>query len=860
MSPAREEALQGALAGPAAQELYGNESVAWMAQNPTGARVPGVDAVGRWADRNAHMADQDLGIWNGIKRLVQDGKLPAETLSKYRDRVTNVLYRAERMIHQARNDRGVQEYLHKWAAVPPEWSEALQMRRDGGDFKKPEGKFHGGTWDEFAQETDELYGRAARSYNEEAKRYGLEGMDVRPDAAHPSQWTGRGAHRLGGNIYYRWIDAVMNTPGALIGRDKGFFDLDQIAKDIREAAIRNVRVEDGKYILDKRRWNYLASSGGEDKFGPKILGRTKSGDFIVADSPDGFSRFLEEEPARFKSAAASFRNVGKEEKAIAAGDSKPIERQFPYLPSAHKASPFDFAQEARATLERAASLRGQNPGFLQDITSLAAEIKRSNPGDLEVARVADAIANTDPTKGPSVTSLEYRAKQQRGQIVNPGNFLTRVDEVWRPVASDLALAMNSMTAAAKQPFQIAGQAGARGGIKGLAKHAALTAESAAKHLGSYVGLADKENRLHQDPTRTAGGSLFSGFGLSSAIGDKVLERDLPALVGDLVTNRPEMAARMYSDAELDALRAATKDGLTDLSDPHLRDLADNVKIRHGEVSNGVDLNTSKPAFFQHNALARSAGLFLPTPATISKSTLSLYRAGGLMDQGSDAANVLARRRLGYVLGGYAASNAVQASGLLKAIALLSSGAVLPAAFKAVATTAAGPTGSEEKADSRQKLAMHILRNVGSASAAERAYAALYLMSMVQPVGFDLQGALDKLLAPGDQNLSKIKPYREEGGALNTLSRLAPAPFVPIQKAAQIAGAVADHASGERLFPNGLLYHFASQNSEVPFISDISPLKEGVEVDFKRKGIRPMTGAGGVPSLRKVKGGTITTGD
>ena len=165
----------------------------------------------------------------------------------------------------------------------------------------------------------------------------------------------------------------------------------------------------------------------------------------------------------------------------------------------------------------------------------------------------------------------------------------------------------------------------------------------------------------------------------SALTERAINGDAEAIMGNALKNaNPEFLSTAYTPEELQHLQSLVRsDGTVDLSHPDDMELPNSVIGRYLEGHNGMDLPTSKPALLAGKG-SKAFGMYMSTPAIVTKAVSDLYRPGGLFHTGNRLKDLRGQAHVAAALSGQLlGANLVRSSALLKALSLLSAGAIVP---------------------------------------------------------------------------------------------------------------------------------------------------------------------------------------
>lgn len=669
--------------------------------------------------RSSTMAEQVRGVEQAAMALVKKGALPESVLDELRA-VFNNLHSTERKISMARNAPAYQTFFQKWANVPAHWLEAIQRVNATYDLEPPRDLFNGHTFDEFVSDQHELYRASVETLNQGAAKHGLEGRDVKPDAIHPKRRRGTAMRvPVVGKLATGIIDAVPNIASEISGRQKGWMNLpDASLIEKMQDVIRNsVRRVDGQYIVPRKRMPYLDTKGNgrtpldEGLVKGVITDGPNKGDFLIGDE-QAYQRFYDEEPARFTLHRNNYRNIYQDDEFKISDLVSKFERKLPYIPGVHTISVLDIIDEARQIAEHGAAMIGQDVGLPEKLQELAHRISKAvvDPKDKYLAEgLQKALWGMDTQKALGETSLAFRAYDQLGRVTNDDKtLLARLEAAARPAAYDISLNL-SATAAAKQVAQNVSQGFMRGPKYGLQNMARIGKRSVQAPF-TWMGVGEK---LGDDMGRTTA-SGYGGFVTGNAAQEAAIREAAPYVLAEALSNPNSKRAlrRWYSDQDIRLLEDSYVDGGLDMSVPGVDELVEGQVMRDMEIIMGANSKTSQPALMKrvHPGLR----MFKSTPLQILTSVNHLFSPGGMLDQGSTVKNLLARRKMAYMVTSWVASKVI--SGTVKGkTAMLALGAASPmtALLLGLRAVADGDNDTEQRSwEITKALANAIATNEG----------------------------------------------------------------------------------------------------------------------------------------------------
>ena len=829
--------------------MYGPEAVGYTPPADAGMDVSqfgsGPSAPARFVNSLSHMADQIHSVESQVGALEKRGVLPAGSSDRFRS-IALRLAEAERNQFAAREHQMVRDYMTRWERAPQEWVDALQAKAAGhAHVEEPAGEHNGHTFAEFEEDTRDLYRWGAGLHNIGTKVAGKESVSPELIPMHPSRRKETGAQiPILGGMFSNTIDAARNTPDAIRGVSKGFNSwvpgaFERLKAGFNDAILGEARIKDGQYVLPKS-WRYLrifndAERAEKKQALPKIKGRTKDGDFIIGDKQD-FDRFLSEEPNRaalwMMEAQQAKNAAGHEDAKISRAPDFGRERELPYLPGVHEARPSDFADFARHMAETGGAMSGHGAALEHDLEVFANEVRNlQGKASGSDRRALGALSRALGQGGDvPITSLRYRAYQQEGRANSSKGFFSNIESAWSKASNDAALATNPSATNVQVP-QVMGQ-------MGLMNDLDVAAMGTLRMLSSYprnalaIVTRNKSNLVPIDPVNEVSPSITKIFAKGSSVAKDAIEHIFPYTAAKILKNpsADRFLRRHYTDSQIADLRGAIKGRTLDLSDPYINHLANSLRVRVMETVNGSGLATSSPAAYGNTAV-RLLGKFKTTTSTISKASASLFRKGGMMDQGSAVKNALAHAKFANVIAGWIASNKVRASAYASLVASLGTGSAIN--IMAQAIKARNDDGTDRSLTPTQRMYKATneaaLNDVASLDPLKMAKGGAVLSSSaLQSPLFDPRSISQYLvLSDADRKNIGINLYNSGVGGWDAFLPSPAAALMPYARAIIDAyGSGDDPADATTFRPDGRFGRILSGNSQIPLIRGLSPLKEG----------------------------------
>lgn len=807
--------------------------------------VAGLDAI----SKNSSMHGQMQGVMNAASKA----EATSPGITQAVRGITNQLAAAERAQIAVMNDDRFLRFAQDFSAIPDSWNEALNARRYGMHVDIPRESISGKGYLEFEQRANELSRRANERYNAAAKEHGLEGVDPEPGPLHSgsvSSWGTSGAVK---SLFNETVTGVQNFGReAGGGAAKGFnsWNKEALGEDWTNALLHIARFDGEKFSIPKKDGGRYLESGFEylgEEPGGKKMSRSEGNDIIPLDrngnpikTEEGYRAWVDEEVERVKSDMDQFKNVSDDP---GINQSPKYDRKFPFLPRAHKSTFTDLMNDITGMEMSAAALESHSPNLAKQIEGV-----RTIYGNDKVSEYLGGSRNSP------ATTLLGRAYQQRGQL-NSGKTwrFTRALNAFSPLAYRQALSVNPTPVAAQQAQTVAQSFAFMPGDKKFPlRFGKEYMGQLGKHLKNTItrepgDLNIPSNRNRRDPL------TLEGMPNSTAMINAAIDADAGQQLGNVVRNgNSEWLGMMFSDEDLAHLkRSILPDGSADMSDPRVRRLSSSVSARYAEGINGLDMATSKPSIFAAMPNSKLFVTFLSTPMIVTKTVGDLYRPGGMFHTGNKAADLRARAAVTAALAGqYIGANAVRGSAILKAVSLLSAGALLPAAAQLQGVATGYKSNAEQQNKAQQTLLKAaVQRLVTGKDSPER-----FVNDLVALTGTGITGSLPvKMVGPGDfvgslaGSVDKRLGYRDgagmQSGGLWQGVRDAAALAAPVSVPLGIAEKMAKHFDPNVRNLNGDAYSLFMRGGPLPYFSGSSFLlpKGAVEKKMIREPERVKSG-------------------
>lgn len=778
-----------------------------------------------WVGRNSHLAGQIQGAGNLASKL--EAAAPG-TIEKFRA-ITRPLFAAERKQMANLDDRQILHLIQDFHGVPQSWNDALQKHLDEQYVVPPEGTVSGKTWEQYRDEMLSLESIATQRMNRAREAHGEETVD-NMGPLHPGSVSSVGTSNLFTRQFSELGSAILNTPDAYRGSAKGFNDKETLLSDLDNAYSRHTRLDEKGFFVPKKDFRYLTHQGKGENARVKIEdGRIypldKSGNPIKDRISLGM--WIDNELERFWNEKAEFGNVTPG----APGSANGYHRQFPLLENAHKATFQDFIGEIASRMNEAAALEAHPADLDARINDLRDHLKFVK--DKDVTKFLEYLGS--PGSG-DIKTLAGRINQQKGRLGGEdGNAFTRIAAAWTPFAYKMQLGITPTPAAAQQA-QVLAQTGAfQAGDKNWT----------GRFLKSYGKTYGNELLSQLTPgarseLRMSYGKTADPFGATnpmergSALTERAINGDAEAIMGNALKNaNPEFLSNAYTPEELQHLQSLVRsDGTVDLSHPDDMELANSVIGRYLEGHNGMDLPTSKPAMLAGKG-SKAFGMYMSTPAIVTKAVSDLYRPGGLFHTGNRLKDLRGQAHVAAALSGQLlGANLVRSSALLKALSLLSAGAIVPG-VSAGAAWAQNHKSNGEIQNTQQfellRAAANRLANAGDGDLKRVAedFVDLAVINFTGSIPLkltdaasniaDLAGSIDRRA----MNFQTGKPSSDDGmlGRLESLGQLTPFLSAPVSIAKRMTQAL----DASRLPADGRWLSLMMRDvSPFPFIRENSP--------------------------------------